>query len=165
MVGGSCSTSGDCCSGETCNTGQCVQLTTYATSTFTRTFTGSCPAGNAVVWQNLQWNASSPAPNGSATSASITFSATAAATAGQLGTGPTVSLLPIASYANSNPPVGSPISNYNYANVENAFQAVHSTSKGDNVLLVTMTFSPSSDYLQTATLYDWDQAFDCVPSE
>lgn len=164
VTGGSCGTSADCCSGSTCSNGQCVSVTTYATTPFTRTFTGSCPAGNNVVWENFQWNASAPAPNGSATSAKIVFTATAATTAALLGTGPTVTLA-TANYANSNPPVGNPISNYEYANVENAFKAANNTTAGRSVLQVTMTFVQSSDYLQTPTLYDWDQAFDCVPAE
>ncbi|HSY24780.1 MAG TPA: dickkopf-related protein [Polyangiaceae bacterium] len=163
-TGGSCGTSADCCSGSTCSNGECVSVTTYATTPFTRTFTGSCPAGNDVVWENLQWNASAPAPNGTSTSARIVFTATAASTAAQLGTGPTVTLA-TANYANSNPPVGNPITNYEYANVENAYKAAGSTTAGQSVLQVTMTFVQSSDYLQTPTLYDWDQAFDCVPSE
>jgi hypothetical protein len=163
-TGGSCAANSDCCAEEVCNTGQCVSVTTYLPSTYSRTFSASCPAGTAVVWQNFQWNASAPAPNGSATSAQIVFSATAAQTAAQLGSGPTITL-GTANHANSNVPVGNPIANYLYVNVQNAFTAANSTTVGDSYLQVTMTFSPSSDYLQTSTLYDWNQAYDCTASE
>ena len=163
-TGGSCSTSADCCGSEICSVGQCVAPMQYMSTSFVRQFTATCGPGTEVVWQNFSWNASSPQPASPATSTNIVFTATAANSVASLGSGPTVTL-GTANYANSNPPMGTPISNFLFANVQNSFVAAGTSTKKLSVLQVTMAFSPSSDNLQTPTLYDWNQAYDCVPSE
>jgi hypothetical protein len=104
-------------------------------------------------------------PAAMVTSANIVFTATAAATVAGLATSPTATLA-TANYANSNAPVGTPITNYEYANVASAFASAGSSATASQaVLQITMTFNPSSDDLQSPTLYDWDQQYDCAPNQ
>ena len=166
-IGGSCAVTTDCCGTgtEVCTSGSCVGVTNYMSSSFSKQFTASCPAGTGVIWENFEWNASSPMPAAMVTSANIVFTATAAATVAGLATSPTATLA-TANYANSNAPVGTPITNYEYANVASAFASAGSSATASQaVLQITMTFNPSSDDLQSPTLYDWDQQYDCAPNQ
>ena len=164
-TGGTCTTATDCClSTDTCPSGACVATVSYVNATFTRQYTASCGPGTEVIWENFQWNASAPNPASGVTSANIVFSAQAAGTVADLATATSVPLA-TANNANSNAPLGMPISNYNYVNVTNAFTSAAVNLANQSVLQVSMTFNTSSDNLQAPSLYDWNVAYDCVPSE
>ncbi len=118
---------------------------TYTASTFTRTFTASCPVGKYVAWRTFYWKDMTPGDS------NIVFAAQ---------TGDTVNtLLPQVALATAS---GAPNFTFVGAAVDVALKGAGQVSHP--VLQVKMTLNPTSDKLQAPTLLGWQQTFDCVDS-
>ena len=131
--------------------------------TLVRDFAAVCPVGNAPVWQLFRWKATAPAAT------QIDFRAATAATIAGLPAAPPAAApttVPIGSATPANSPVGGPIV-WTYdvlpgptpVPVAKHLQVEGLGTKSQQFLRVYMTFTGN------ATLYEWQQLYDCVPAE
>lgn len=130
--------------------------------TFVRDFEGVCPVGTSVVWQLFRWKAGVPA------GAQIDFRAATAATQAALPASPPPAApasVPIGSATPANSPSAGPIVFVNDTlagvpvPVSQHLQVEGLGAKSQQWLRVYMTF------IGTPSLFEWQQLFDCVPSE
>ena len=130
---------------------------------FVRDFQASCAPGSSPVWQLFRWKAGVPP------GASIDFRAATAATQGALPASPPAAsptTVPVGSATAVNSPILPP---YNWTYDQNAGPPVTPRPvsqdltavnvRSENWLRVYMTFNGP------AVLYQWEQLFDCVPTE
>jgi|GEM_PF-1932030 len=131
--------------------------------TFVRDFEGICPVGNKVVWQLFRWKAGVPA------GAQIDFRAATALTQAALPASPPAAApatVPIGSATPANSPSAGPVVFvYDTAPgpvpvpVSEHLKVEGLGTKSQQWLRVYMTFNG------TPTLFEWQQLYDCVPSE
>jgi len=153
--GASCTDSSQCCQSPKsleCIQGVCIEpipTPFYAPTPYTRDYDGTCPDGTRVVWKNFSWKASTPGDS------SITVS---------VQTGETL--------ADLNAAVATPLINFTAAqcnpwsgcgDVGASLKVIPSISKLK--LRVTMMLNPTSDAATPPLLTDWNQEYDCMPSE
>ena len=129
----------------------------------TRDFEAVCPVGNAPVWQLFRWKATVPAGT------QIDFRAATADSVVGLPAPPPAAApttVPIGSATPGNSPVGGPVVwTYDTAPgpipipVSQHLKVEGLGTKSQRFLRVYMTFTGQ------ATLYEWQQLYDCVPSE
>jgi fibro-slime domain-containing protein len=131
--------------------------------TLTRDFEAVCPVGNSPVWQLFRWKAIAPVGT------SIAFRAATADSVAALPAPPPAAApttVPIGTADATNSPVGGPIV-WNYDTVPGPIPVPVSKhlqveglgTKSQRWLRVYMTFTGQ------ATLFEWQQLYDCVPSE
>ena len=123
--------------------------------TLVRDFQAICPVGTEPVWQLFRWQAMVPATQ------SIVFRAGTADTQAALpaaSSDPTT--VPIGTADPVNSPVGGPLAwTYDTMAVSGRLAAAVPSQKSKQWLRVFMTFNG------TPTLNQWQQLYDCVPSE
>ncbi len=131
--------------------------------TLTRDFEAVCPVGNSPVWQLFRWKAIAPVGT------SIDFRAATAASVAALPAPPPAAApttVPIGTANPINSPLAGPIV-WTYDTLPGPIPVPVSThlqveglgTKSQHWLRVYMTFTGQ------ATLFEWQQLYDCVPSE
>jgi fibro-slime domain-containing protein len=131
--------------------------------TFVRDFEGVCSAGESVVWQLFRWKAGVP------TGTSIDFRAATAPSQGALPASPPAAApttVPVGTATPTNSPAAGPfVWTYDTAPgptplpVSQHLQVEGLGTKSQRWLRVYMTFNGAP------TLYEWQQLYDCVPTE
>jgi fibro-slime domain-containing protein len=131
--------------------------------TFVRDYEGVCGAGESVVWQLFRWKAGVP------TGTSIDFRAATAPSQAALPASPPAAApttVPVGTATPANSPASGPLA-WTYDTVPGPtpvpvsqhLQVEGLGTKSQRWLRVYMTFNGAP------TLYEWQQLYDCVPSE
>lgn len=123
-------------------------VSAYQSGTYTRDFEAVCLPDEAVVWRLFSWTSMEPLDS------KIVFSVQTATTLPGLAAAPSGTLATAQGHAS--PTAGS-------ADVKPALAAIPATSQ--RWLRVSMAFSASTNGAAAPTLFDWNQAYDCVPYE
>ncbi len=136
-------------------------VSAFNPATFVQDFTASCSDGNFPVWREFDWQAQIPS------GASIVLSA-------QSGNDAT-SLLPAMpltfATATTSTNTGPMNQNYDIAFIDTGrggtgvFNTATPPVISRNLLRVTITLNPTTDYQAAPTLIQWKVQYDCTPSE
>ncbi len=156
--GSACMTDSECCGngarclGATATTpGVCALNQSFSSGTYTRDYTAACRVGTRPVWQFFRWQSVVPAGT------SIQFHAQTAAALPDGGTAPWGAMVAVGT-ANTTTTgwTNGP------STVDQLLRAVGEASR--ERLRITMTFQ-ANGASQPPVLTQWEQLFDCVPSE
>ncbi len=149
--GESCETSADCCSESPCVNFACTELGGFAPAVFTREYVAECPTGYHPNWGLFNYHLTTPGDS------SLSFSAQTADDLDDLDAATVVSL------GTSTNTVVKP-AGPEYINVGTKLELA-SQSRHHANLRITVTLTPTTDFLQAPTLHDWEQLYTCEPSE
>jgi hypothetical protein len=122
--------------------------TPFLPSMYTRDFEAVCGLGTSPSWRLYSWTSSEPGD------AKIAFTVQSSDTLANIGAAPSAALT--TSTGHAGPTAGS-------ADVKVALATISAAHA--RWLRVTMAFSPASNGTSAPTLFDWHQAYDCVPTE
>lgn len=117
-------------------------------ATYSRDFEALCAPGTRVAWRLFSWYADEPSDS------KINFTVQTADTLGGLTAATTV---PLATAQGAAAPT------WGSADVKPAIDGIPSVHM--RWLRVNMGFVPSTNGLSAPTVYDWKQAYDCLPAE
>jgi hypothetical protein len=118
--------------------------TPFLPSVYSRDFEAVCGLGTSPSWRLFSWTSSEPSDS------KIAFSVQSADTLANIGAAASASLVTTTGHAG--PTAGS-------SDVKAALSA------HKRWLRLTMAFSPASNGSAAPTLFDWHQAYDCIPTE
>jgi hypothetical protein len=121
------------------------QPPTFQPSTYTRTFTATCPAGKHVQWRTFFWKDITPGDS------NIVFTAQTGDALNSM-----LAVVPLATVSGA--------SNLTFVGAAVDVALTNASQVSHPILQVSMTLNPTSNKLQAPTLLGWQQTFDCVDS-